>query len=495
MGQYVRRHLGRLVAKGQRAYASTLYSLAYREQLRQGAAIPAGYDVASVHAAVAEQTAAKNYIIRQIGEQLWVSETRGLQEGLQVGSDFCRFTGYRDTLTVSQSPGEASELRLLPSASGVVITTLQGQDVTIDTGLEKWLISPVRKPGWADGIARKAEGLVAYRSFMGRRYEFPWSMKPNEFSWLRQEIKTSAAEGYWMPPDPNMPEYFTVRPANALEELAASLTVSLDHYGLYADLGVANTSQRFRWLEPGEFLMGSPDDEPDRFPDETLHHVTLTQGFWLADTVVTQAFWQAVMGDNPSRFKDNPDNPVEQVSWQDAQAFINKLNGLFPHLQAHLPSEAQWEYACRAGTTTAFSFGANITAEQVNYDGTRPYTDGVKGIYRKKTIPVKSLPPNPWGLYEMHGNVWEWCTDVWQDAMTAESVLDPLPTEGDADALRVAHGGSWGNDGRYVRSAIRGRNRPDYRISSIGFRLSLGPVEHRLGGKVVMQTKSTGKLL
>jgi formylglycine-generating enzyme required for sulfatase activity len=285
-----------------------------------------------------------------------------------------------------------------------------------------------------------------------------------------------------MPPDPNMPEYFTVWPANALEELAASLTVSLDRYGLYADLGVANASQRFRWLEPGEFLMGSPYDELGRYLDETQHHVTLTQGFWLADTAVTQAFWQAVMGDNPSRFKDNPDNPVEQVSWQDAQAFIHKLNGLFPHLQACLPSEAQWEYACRAGTTTAFSFGSNITTEQVNYNGEIPYANGEKEIYRGKTVPVKSLPPNPWGLYEMHGNVREWCADAWQEPMTAEPVIDPLSTEGDAVALRVVRGGSWSLNGGFVRSAFRLRGRPVNRNYGIGLRLALGPTELRSGG-------------
>jgi len=156
--------------------------------------------------------------------------------------------------------------------------------------------------------------------------------------------------------------------------------------------------QEFVWIEPGTFMMGSPEDEPYRFSDETQHEVTIKEGFFMADTTCTQALWQAVMGDNPSYWKG--DNlPVHFVSWNDAKKFIAKLNEMFPDWEFNLPTEEEWEYACRAGTTTAYSFGDTVTKEQVNF-----YETGKEN----KLMPVKSYPPNPWGLYDMHGNVWEW---------------------------------------------------------------------------------------
>ena len=264
-------------------------------------------------------------------------------------------------------------------------------------------------------------------------------------------------------------------------------TLGHDQYGFYADLNLMESIQRFRWIEPGTFLMGSPETEADREPwvkgSETQHQVTLTQGFWLADTTVTQAQWLAVMGNNPSHFSDNPNNPVEQINWNDTQDFIQKLNTLIPNLQAKLPTEAQWEYACRAGTTTPFSFGNNITPEQVNYDGNKPYANGKKGLYREKTVPVKSLPANPWDLHEMHGNVWEWCQDAWQAKLSATSVTDPENVDGgdQAGVERVVRGGSWGGDGRGVRSAFRNGHVSGDRFYRIGFRLVLGHFELRRG--------------
>ena len=216
--------------------------------------------------------------------------------------------------------------------------------------------------------------------------------------------------------------------------------------------------------------MGSPEDEPERYDDEGPQHpVMIGRGFWLFDTACTQALWEAVMGENPSRFK-GADRPVENVSWNDCQDFLKRLNERLPGLDLALPSEAQWEYACRAGTTTPFSFGANITPEQVNYDGNYPYAGGKKGLYRQETVPVASLPPNPWGLYEMHGNVWEWCQDHWHDNYQG-APTDGSAWEGrDAGAGRVLRGGSWGNGARYVRAACRRAIRPDDRDDGIGFR-------------------------
>lgn len=247
-----------------------------------------------------------------------------------------------------------------------------------------------------------------------------------------------------------------------------------DRFGLYMKFDCQGIRQRFRWILPGTFLMGSPGGEPERQPwetDETQHEVTLTKGFWLADTTVTQALWNTVMPKNPSRFHDNENNPVDAVSWNDAQEFIQRLNDNYSALNVRLPSEAEWEYACRAGTQTPFSFGNNITPEQVNYDGNYPYTGGGKGLYREKTVPVQSLPPNPWGLYEMHGNVWEWCAD-WYDKYPQQAVTDPHgPDNGE---YRVLRGGSWDFNGWIVRSAQRFRYEPDDRDVIIGFRLAQG---------------------
>lgn len=162
-----------------------------------------------------------------------------------------------------------------------------------------------------------------------------------------------------------------------------------DNEGFWADLEIKSISQRMRWIPSGWFLMGSPNSEKKRLSSETQHEVTLTQGYWLADTACTQALWQVLMGDNPSKFTTNNQNPVEQVSWDDIQKFLTRLNQLVPQLTAQLPTEAQWEYACRAGTSSAFSFGDNISPEQVNYDGNYPYADGKKGKYREQTIGAK----------------------------------------------------------------------------------------------------------
>ena len=266
----------------------------------------------------------------------------------------------------------------------------------------------------------------------------------------------------WHPPEPGQPGAWH-----------GDGPLGVDEFGLYADLQFNAVVQRFRWIVQGKFLMGSPDTEPGRWKErETQHEVTLTLGYWLADSACIQALWRAVTGDNPSRFQGNDDNPVEQVSWDDAQTFIAQLNSLVPGLHARLPTEAEWEYACRAGTSTPFSFGGNITPEQVNYDGNYPYADGEKGLYREKTVPVKSLPPNPWGLYEMHGNVWEWCQDWFVEEYGAAPQVDPQgPSTG---AGRVLRGGSWDDFGRNVRSAHRGRDGPGNGGSIFGFRLALG---------------------
>ncbi|MCI5222136.1 MAG: formylglycine-generating enzyme family protein [Candidatus Electrothrix sp. AR4] len=252
--------------------------------------------------------------------------------------------------------------------------------------------------------------------------------------------------------------------------------IGVDQYGLYADLVFKGVTQRFRWIQPGSFMMGSPEDEPERRKNETQHEVVLTESYWLADTACTQAFWQTVTGENPSRFNGEK-RPVERTSWNDTQQFIEQLNKEIPSLELSLPTEAQWEYACRAGTTTPFSFGGDITPEQVNYDGKYPYANGKKAEYREETVEVKALPCNDLGLYQMHGNVEEWCSDRFGN-YPDEVVIDPVGLL--AGRYRVCRGGSWGHGGGwYCRSALRFRHEPDDRFNWLGFRLSRGRTGRR----------------
>jgi len=257
---------------------------------------------------------------------------------------------------------------------------------------------------------------------------------------------------------------------------------------------INSLGMEFVYIPPGEFMMGSPKDEPgrgsnERLHDERLHKVVLSQGFYMQTTEVTQGQWKKVMGENPSRFKNCGDDcPVEKISWNDVQKFIKKLNRYigdynypFPQVenityikilngtQYYLPTEAQWEYACRAGTQTPFAFGKCLSTDQANYYGKRPLSGCAKGKYRGKTIPIASFSPNAWGLYDMHGNVWEWCQDRYVRLYPQGVVTDPVgPASGKS---RVLRGGSWSNSARDCRAANRDWLDPDDRFDSIGFRL------------------------
>lgn len=264
-------------------------------------------------------------------------------------------------------------------------------------------------------------------------------------------------------------------PDDSIERPDWASEAGRDTYGPWVRVAVKGApgsdpvTQRLRWIPPGHFQMGSHETESERNDDEgPWHPVTISQGFWLMDTACTQALWQAVMGTNPSDFMASPDRPVVQVSWNDVQDFLTMINRSIPGLELTLPTEAQWEYACRAGTNTPFSFGATITPEQVNYNGNYPYAGGPRGQYRAQTVPVASLPANPWGLHEMHGNVWEWCLDGQRD-YRAEAEIDPTgPLAGDVE--RVQRGGSWDSVALLVRAASRSQDRPGFRVYRVGFR-------------------------
>ena len=251
--------------------------------------------------------------------------------------------------------------------------------------------------------------------------------------------------------------------------------IGRDRYGLFVEVEVKGVPFVLRWIPPGEFMMGSPPDEPGRPDNEgPQHRVRFAQGFWLAETACTQALWQAVMGENPSEFKGE-ENPVERVSWNDVKQFIERINTQYPELELRLPSEAEWEYACRAGTITPFWFGSELTTDKANYNGNHPYADGPKGEYREKTVPSRHFQPNPWGLYQMHGNVWEWCEDTWHDSYEgAPEDGQPWLTGGDQE-WAVIRGGSWIADGWFLRPVCRLHGHRDDSIDTYGFRLARGP--------------------
>jgi formylglycine-generating enzyme required for sulfatase activity len=218
---------------------------------------------------------------------------------------------------------------------------------------------------------------------------------------------------------------------------------------------------RFQWCPPGTFAMGSPSTEAGRNSDEILHEVTLTRGFWLSTFEITQAQWEAVMGNNPSQHVGG-DHPVERVSWNDVQEFLIILNATTTGATYRLPTEAEWEYACRAGTTTRFYWGAD--PDETEIDDNAWYEDNSNG----ESQPVGEKEPNPFGLHDMSGNVQEWCQDV-RGAYPTGAVVDPTgPSMG---TRKVIRGGAWSDNPGFCRSANRASSDMDLRIDNIGFRL------------------------
>ena len=294
--------------------------------------------------------------------------------------------------------------------------------------------------------------------------------------------------------------------------LAALIGLSMTACGGDDDETAGNlTSPEMVRINAGTFMMGSPVSEPGRSSDETQRQVTLSQGFYMGKYPVTQTQYQAVMGANPSIFTtssggDNPANrPAECVRWYDALVFCNKLSileGMTPVYRIsgstnpsdwgsvptssnstwdavqivagstgyRLPTEAQWEYACRAEITSAFNWGTtNINDSLANYDASIVDANNtVAGTYLERTTEVGRYAPNAWGLYDMHGNVWEWCWD-WYGDYASGTQTDPAGTVSGSN--RVRRGGSWDSYGQYLRSACRGYRGPYYQSGLIGFRL------------------------
>ena len=315
---------------------------------------------------------------------------------------------------------------------------------------------------------------------------------------LRIDLRTSGKGAFSLPADASA---MAIRSDRSLLSLRCDTRAAWasaqgrDRFGLWAEIDLGEGQdrqliQRLRWIVPGEFKMGSPPKEAGRVNDEgPQHQVALTEGYWLFDTPCTQALWEAVMGDNPSRFQ-SPTRPVEKVSWDDCQAFLKRLNERVPGLELSLPSEAQWEYACRAGSESATYAGALSILGERNAPDLDPiaWYGGNSGLnfelenghdssdWREKqhphqragTHPVGQKRPNDWGLYDMLGNVWEWCADGRREYKESDE-HDP---QGPVSGGRVFRGGSWDGFARNTRCAYRYAYDPDFRYYDLGFRCS-----------------------
>lgn len=268
-----------------------------------------------------------------------------------------------------------------------------------------------------------------------------------------------------------------VRVGNGWQQKTERITVS--GYELELAKGIAITMVQ---IPAGSFQMGSPATEAERSEDEGPQRRVQLQSLFLGQTPVTQAQWQAVsswpqvgmmLDPNPALF-EGANRPVENVNWEEAMEFCRRLSQR-TKLYYTLPSEAQWEYACRAGSTTPFAFGDTLTPDFANFNGIVTYGSGPKGQYRQQTTEVGSFPANAWGLQDMHGNVWEWCLDPWHDSYRGAPVDGSAWTAGGGTA-RLLRGGSWYDLPAFCRSACRNDDHPDYRLNLLlGFRVCCLP--------------------
>ena len=245
--------------------------------------------------------------------------------------------------------------------------------------------------------------------------------------------------------------------------LPAEKTIELD----------SETSMEFVLIPAGQFNMGSPKTEKRRESDEgPLHHVTISKPFYMAKHEITQAQYKAIMGRLMKPCKFTGDSlPVENVDWNQADTCLKALSKR-TGMEFRLPTEAEWEYACRAGTSTPFNTGETINPEQANYDSKYVYGKGVVGACKEATVPVGSYPPNAFGLYDMHGNVWEWCSDLYKNNYYKNS--EPVDPKGPATGgPRVIRGGSWNHNPIKLRSADRNKRIPGADRRYLGFRALL----------------------
>jgi len=448
-------------------------------------------------------------------KQYVISVGGGFRWNTGQGIPFVTLQGRRDFLQIREEHSDGTRvIRDRPwdgGETGIAKVAAGVRALEFDAG-EEWVrVGRISRPKWAVRMAYEREGLRAIARLGGVDYPFGWQLETAEAP-ERSDPDFLEEKGDW-------------RPLQAPPRWAERLWV--DGYGLAAEFRIREVSFVLRWIPPGTFRMGSPEDEPGRFDQEgPQHEVRITQGFWMGETPVTQGQWRAVVEEAkaepgplkrllgkktlrpaPSHFQGPAELPVESVSWEDCELYCRLMNGLLPEAPGfRLPTEAQWEYACRMGANgPPFTgrirlegdvlspdldplawYGGN-SGEEIEVSNPQDSTKWLgkpHGSPRAGTHRVKLKQANAAGLYDVLGNVWEWCQDTWDATAYAKrqsGVVDPLVTGVDS-AARVVRGGAWLDQARFCRAAYRTWGVPASRFTYLGLRLSAGQELQARGG-------------
>lgn len=441
-----------------------------------------------------------------------------LREGLQLdlwmegwAGSLGVIQGHRVTLGLSvegEQPNQSFKAERDWAASTLLTEEelRRARRVTLNAGDQRLVLEKMCRPAWASRMWYDRTGIHAEAALGKDKVPFTWM--------LQETIELERREdghNYRI----NHGRHVAGWQATKGPKWSSRLWV--DEYGLAAEFRIKDVPFVLRWIPPGSFLMGSPEDEPGRRENEgPQHRVTISKGYWMAETPVTQAQWRAVVVEAtgrrsnqgvatklnpvPSHFKGPPDLPVERVSWEDSTAFCRLLDALLLDGPGfHLPTEGQWEFACRAGNEAKVPFQGPIRLVDVLSPDLEPYAwyggnsgkDCVvsnpqdsfswlgkgKGSLTAGTHPVKAKQPNGIGLHDMLGNVWEWCADAWDEeayAQRTDRVKDPRLDSTDDSAGRVVRGGSWSDRAQFCRAAFRFGGRPGVRSDIRGLRLAAG---------------------
>ena len=393
-----------------------------------------------------------------------------VDQAKQIASESARYN-IGDVLRTINVPVLALEVLRLSNQHRFTFSHLQpdrriGRDVWSIEYHERQMPTIVRGEG---GKNISSEGRVWIEASTGRVVKTELIV---EDTFVRATITTyyrpDAGFGFYLPVE--MQEQYTGVRGSAT--IVGTATYSkFRRFNVEVQEKIGTPAPELVEIRAGRFVMGSAAAEAGRNADETPHDVAISRPFFLGRFEVTQQEWEAVMGTNPSHFADcGATCPVEHVSFVDVQQFLEKLNAdATSQFVYRLPTEAEWEYACRAGTTTPFSTGANLTPDQANYNGRHPYAPSAPGVFRERPTPAGTFPANAWGLADMHGNVWEWTAD-WYGPYPSGPARDPRgPSTGEK---RVIRGGSWFFDANSARCALRYTHAPADRGFSLGFRVA-----------------------
>jgi formylglycine-generating enzyme required for sulfatase activity len=415
----------------------------------------------------------------------------GQLKALGVGSDFVALIGSCFGFRAEDRPADAAKVAerltaLLPGA-GAAGLRRQGRGDDLARQVQRALDQAARSQERALELAMRDHDYMAaahlleavpshlrdatlYRKVCERR---------DHVARLDREIADAVAAGHYEGVLTKVDELLKLQPRR--EDLKRLLDALPKKAVLPPQQVVNSLGIKFKFVPAGDFLMGAAEGEAGHSPHERPQHpVTLTKPYYMGIYPITQQQFEAVMGSNPSKFRSPDgeplDRPVESVSWEEAVEFCRRLSEDVAETEAgrvyRLPTEAEWERACRARTTTPFSVGESLSAHDANFNGAYPYGDAAPGPYREETTPVGGFAPNAFGLYDMHGNVWEWCLDCYHNHYYVSSPRkDPLgPARG---KTRVVRGGSWHSTALQCRSASRNAGVQDSRDPQIGFRIVL----------------------